>query len=98
AAMSEAQQAQLQGLSDPQKFGRLVEVAGLGPLGAQAGIAPQRAKACLASKPAVDRLVGMYEAANAMGVQRTPTFFVNGTKVEADTWAELQPIILKAGG
>ena len=98
AAMSEAQQAQLQGLSDPQKFSRLVEVAGLGPLGAQAGIAPQRARACLASKPALDRLVKMYEGAVALGVQKTPTFLINGKIVEAGSWEELQPLILKAGG
>jgi protein-disulfide isomerase len=98
SGMTQAQQDQLKALPDQQKFGRMAEIAGIGPLAAQAGVPPQKAKACLASKPAVDRLVGMYEAANAMGVQRTPTFFVNGTKVEADTWAELQPIILKAGG
>jgi protein-disulfide isomerase len=98
AAISDAQAAQLQALPDAQKFGRLVEIAGLGPLAARAGIPPQRATACLASKPALDRLGKMYEAASAAGVHHTPTFFLNGKMVEADTWAELQPLIAKAGG
>jgi protein-disulfide isomerase len=40
----------------------------------------------------------MYEAAVKLGVQGTPTFFVNGAKVQAHDWAELDAEIRKAGG
>jgi protein-disulfide isomerase len=40
----------------------------------------------------------MYEAADALGVRGTPTFFINGTMVEAYDWATLEPLIRGAGG
>jgi protein-disulfide isomerase len=96
--MTQAQRDQMNAVPDDQKFGRIAETAGLIPLAAQAGVAPQKAKACLADKKGVDRLVQMYQAAQALGVKSTPTFFVNGTMVHAHDWAELLPAIRQAGG
>jgi protein-disulfide isomerase len=39
----------------------------------------------------------MYQAANALGIQRTPTFLINGRKTDAHEWASLEPL-LKQGG
>lgn len=97
-AMTQAQKDQMQALPDDQRFGRIAEIAGLMPLSAQAGLAPQRGKACLADKAGVDRLMQMAQAAHALGVNGTPTFFVNGAMVHAHDWAELLPAIRKAGG
>ena len=32
------------------------------------------------------------------GIASTPTFLVNGTKADATTWEELEPLLKKAGG
>jgi protein-disulfide isomerase len=97
-AMTQAQRDQMQALPDNQKFGRLAAIAGLMPLAAQAGVPAQKASACLADKSGVDRLLQMAQAAQALGVNGTPTFFVNGAKVHAHDWAELLPSIRNAGG
>jgi protein-disulfide isomerase len=40
----------------------------------------------------------MYEAAEALGVQGTPTFFINGSMVHAHDWREIEALIVRAGG
>ena len=84
-------------LPDAQKFVRIAEIGGLTSVAAQSGVAPARAKACLVDKAGLNRLVQMYQAANALGVQRTPTFLINGRKSDAHEWAALEPL-LKQGG
>jgi protein-disulfide isomerase len=39
----------------------------------------------------------MAQAASDRGVQGTPTFFVNGNKVDAYDWATLEPFLKEAG-
>jgi protein-disulfide isomerase len=84
-------------LPDAQKFVRIAEIGGLTGIAAQSGVAPARAKACLVDKAGLNRLVQMYQAANALGVNRTPTFLINGRKSDAHEWAMLEPL-LKQGG
>jgi protein-disulfide isomerase len=92
-----AQSGAFADLPDTQKFGRIAEIGGLTAFAAQAGLPPARAKACLADKNGLNRLIQMYQAANAAGVNRTPTFLVNGRKTDAHEWATLEPL-LKPGG
>jgi protein-disulfide isomerase len=40
----------------------------------------------------------MTQAAEYRGVRGTPTFFVNGQRVDAVDWATLEPFLKKAGG
>lgn len=81
------------GLTDAQKFSRIAETSGLLQLAGQGGVTPTRAKACLADKASLDRLVAIYGAADKAGVNRTPTFFINGAKTDAHEWAALQPLL-----
>jgi protein-disulfide isomerase len=96
--LTDAQNAEIEKLPLERMMPRLAAVAGLVPISAGAGLTPQQARACLASRPAIDRLVRLAEAAGAQGVDSTPTFFVNGARVHAHEWAELEPIIRRAGG
>ena len=57
-----------------------------------------KGKACLTDPAGLTRIGQMYEAAVKLGVQGTPTFFVNGARVHAHDWAELDAEIRKAGG
>ena len=97
-SLSDAQTKELEALPDEQRMARMVEIAGLTQMAARGGVPPQRAKACLADKAGVNRLMQMQQAASALGVQSTPTFLVNGKKVHAHDWAELLPEIRQAGG
>jgi protein-disulfide isomerase len=97
-ALSAAEKQQLQGLPDGQRLVRLGAVTGLTQMVGRMGVPAQRANLCLGSKPALDRLGAIAQAANKMGVDQTPTFIVNGTKTDAATWEQLEPLIRKAGG
>jgi protein-disulfide isomerase len=97
-SMTDAQKTALQALPDDQKLGRIAEIAGLSQLAAQAGMTPQQSKSCLADPAGLKRLGQMYEAAVAAGITGTPSFLVNGRKVDARNWAALQPLLKLPAG
>jgi protein-disulfide isomerase len=96
--LGEAQRGEIMALPEGQRLVRIAEVGGLLPVGAQAGIPAARARACIADPAGLERLGQIGEAAQALGVQGTPTFFVNGRMVHAHSWAELEPLLRQAGG
>jgi protein-disulfide isomerase len=64
----------------------------------QRGVAGDKAKACLADPKGVTELEGIAKRANEEKVTGTPTFFINGVKVENITnWADLEPKLREAG-
>jgi protein-disulfide isomerase len=65
---------------------------------AKRGVTADKAKACLADKAAVEKLSALQERGMKEGVQGTPTFFVNSVRADVNNWADLEPILVKAGG
>lgn len=67
-------------------------VAGFDSFAATRGIPAAKVKACLASKPEIDKLMAMRNAASF--VQGTPTFLINGNAVpvtaERDIWPQVE--------
>ena len=98
ANMPAADKASLEQLSDGARLARIAEYGGIVAIAQRRGIAPARAKACAANGAAFKQLTNMYEAALALGVTGTPTFFVNGKKVDGVEWSDLEPALRKAGG
>jgi protein-disulfide isomerase len=96
--LSKAQQDEIGAVPEAQRLVKMADVAGLTQLAAKSGLPPQKARACLLDPAALQRLADMRGAAASAGVRSTPTFLVNGTMVHAHSWAELQPLIQKAGG
>ena len=96
--LPQAQKEQLNALPDGERLARVAEIGGITRLAAGAGVTPAAAKQCLADQAALDRLGQMGEAAEALGVNGTPTFFINGAMVHAHEWPELEPLIRQAGG
>jgi len=96
--MTAADKAALDQMTDQQRVIRYAEIAGMGPIAARFGVAPARAKQCLADPKGLKRLVDMTQAAMAAGVERTPTFFINGKMVDAATWDKLEPQLRTALG
>ena len=96
--MSQAHKDALQKLPDDQQIVRVAEIGGLTGLAAGAGLTPVRARACLTDRAGLERLVQVRKAADAAGINHTPSFLINGVPVEGHDWAELLPAIRKAGG
>ncbi|RJF91492.1 protein-disulfide isomerase [Sphingomonas cavernae] len=83
----------LQGMPQPKALAELARGSGLTALVQARGMAPAKAQACLASKPATDQLVAMSgEAWQQRKIPGTPAFLINGTIVAgAMDWAALKP-------
>ena len=80
-----------------KQLAAMSDIAGLKPLGVVSGIPAARIDQCLADKGQAERLMAYARRAGAeQGVKGTPTFFLNGKKVEAHDWATLEPLIKKA--
>jgi protein-disulfide isomerase len=98
SALTAEQKQKIQALPETQRLVGVADAAGLTQLAAQGGVPVAKAKACLVDDAGLARIGHMYEAAAKLGVQGTPTFFVNGVRVHAHDWAELDAEIRKAGG
>jgi protein-disulfide isomerase len=96
--LSQAQKDQLKAMPDAARLVRLGQIGGLTQIAGRYGVTPARANQCLADKAAFDRLGKMIEAAGALGVDGTPTFFINGVFANTNGWAGLEPLLRSAGG
>lgn len=98
SAISQAQRDQLSALTPNERLARFAEIGGLTTLVAQHGVTADQGRRCLADPASLARLGEMYQAAEGLGVSGTPTFLINGAKVDARDWSSLEPLIRQAGG
>jgi protein-disulfide isomerase len=98
AAMTADQKREIGTLPVAQKLDRIADVAGLRQLAAKGGVTPKQAQQCLSRDAAMDELQRMRQRGTDLGVEGTPTFFINGEKLKAFTWADLEPDIRNAVG
>ncbi len=81
-----------------ERFVRLGEVTGLVDFFAARGLSADQARTCLADTAKIEALEqGAREKANEVEVAGTPTFTLNGQKVDANQWGSLEPILQRAG-
>jgi len=81
-----------------ERFVRFGELTGLYEFFAARGISEDQARTCMADFAKLKQLSDISETyANDDKIQSTPTFVLNGTKVEGSTWAELEPRLQRAG-
>lgn len=83
----------IQALTPIQQSAALVHAAGLDPFFRARGLSPAQINACLANRAGIERLTATTRRANALGVQGTPTFLVNGRVVGTVGWARLEPML-----
>ncbi len=89
-------QARLQNMAPAQQVAAIAEQAGYIDFVKQRGIPEDKARQCLADMNTVQKLVGVTEKATE--VQGTPTFIVNGEKVEGVVrWTDLEAELKKRG-
>ena len=98
ADLTDDQRAAMVKMTSAERTAAIGQTAGFPQIAARFGVTPLRAKQCYADPKGTERLLAMTKAAIDGGIASTPTFLVNGTKADASTWEELEPLLKKAGG
>ncbi len=81
-----------------QRFVATAQATGLIEFFAARGLSADQARTCLADAAKIEAMVKTVEANNTKDkVQGTPTFFLNGKKVEGTTWEVVEPALQRAG-
>lgn len=89
---------QLQQLPAPQAAVGFAEQLGMIDFMKQNGVPEAKARQCLGDQKKIDEIAKVNaDGANVYGVNSTPSFFINGKKVEAGTWEQLEPLLQAAG-
>ena len=97
-AISDAQQVEMDKMTDAQRIARLGEIAGFPQIAARFGVTPARARQCLADPKGLEQLLNMTRAAEDAGIKQTPTFLINSKVTDASTWEQLEPELKQAVG
>jgi protein-disulfide isomerase len=93
------EQQRLQALDPQAQAAALARVTGIDQFFRQRGLPDARINACLADAGNLNQLGKISRRASSEeGVTGTPSFFINGQKKEAGTWAELEPLLRAAVG
>ncbi len=98
-AITPAEQQSWQAMQPEQLAPVLATKLGLDTFVQARGIGPEKAKACLTDKAAIDALGKISErGTNEFKITGTPTFLINGSVVpETGTWEQLEPKLKAAG-
>jgi protein-disulfide isomerase len=98
--LTKAQQDQLSALAPGQQFAGLAKAGGLDGFYRVRGLPAAKAEACLTDQKKIDAVVAVRDRGiKDDKVEGTPTFIINGTKIDQPpTWTALEPEIKKAGG
>ena len=96
-AIDEQEQAQLAALPPDQQIGPLARAADLETFFARRGIPAQRFNQCLANRGEIQRLTELSNRASTeVPVTGTPTFVLNGSKIDVTAWTALEPLLRNA--
>ena len=90
--VTEAQRQQLSGLQPLQLAQRIVPLLGLDVVGQRYGITPALRARCM-TQANLAEIERMKAAAERLGVQGTPTFFINGVAQRGNHWADIAPLL-----
>lgn len=90
AAMKEEDQS--------KRYMAIADAAGLSDFFAARGVSKDQLAQCLADPAKAETLVNQStKQSEELGVDGTPTFFLNGVKLEGRTWKEIEPALQNAG-
>lgn len=85
-------------LPTEQRFIAIAEAAGLIDFFAARGLSGDQQRACLADVETVERIAeNSSSQAEELNIQATPTFILNGNKLDVTLWNDLEPILQRAG-
>ena len=76
----------------------IADAAGLTDFFAARGISSDQSATCLADAAKAEQIVqNSQKQSEELQVDGTPTFFLNGQKLEVRSWKDLEPILQDAG-
>ena len=84
-------------LPDAQKFPAFADAMGMTEFFAARGVSVDQAHACLADSAKVQAVAKNSETWGQSGIDSTPTLVINASKIEGNTWAELEAALQRAG-
>ena len=97
-AMPQPVQQQLQTAKPVDAIRIMAEQMGLVDFAKQRGIPEAKARTCLADMKQIDRWTKQTQDKSADGtVTGTPTLILNGKKIDALSWGQLEPLLKAAG-
>lgn len=81
-----------------QRFVGIAEAAGLIDFFASRGLSADQQRACLSDVAKVEAIAeNSSTQANDLGITSTPTFILNGRKLDVIGWNEIEPMLQRAG-
>ncbi|PHR19240.1 MAG: protein-disulfide isomerase [Sphingopyxis sp.] len=96
--MGEATYTNILQSAHDKRFVRLAEQLGLITFFQQRGISEDQAKACLANTETAETLMNnTQKAVEEYNIEGTPTFLINGQKIEGTNWAMVETKLKEAG-
>ncbi len=95
---NEAQFQQAAALPPAQRFTAIAKAGGMDQFFASRGISQAQGQACTADVNKATALANATnKAATELNITGTPTFFINGTKIEGNTWPLVKTALQNAG-
>lgn len=81
-----------------QRFIQIAQAAGLIDFFAARGLSADQQRACLADTSKIESIADNSTAqAEELGITATPTFLLNGRKLNVTQWSDLEPMLQRAG-
>ncbi|AWW75239.1 protein-disulfide isomerase [Erythrobacter sp. KY5] len=81
-----------------QRFIGIAQAAGLVDFFAARGISADQQRECLSNVSTIESIANnSSQQAEELGINSTPTFLLNGRKLDVIGWGELEPLIQRAG-
>ena len=93
AALEQAQQA-----PEAQRLQAIAQASGIMDFFAARGVSRDQGMQCLGNTAKATQIAETSQAqATELDIQGTPSFFLNGRKLDVTTWAALEPVLQQAG-
>ena len=85
-------------MSLAERFTTIGEAGGLIDFFSARGLSSDQARACLADEDTIEGIANASQAqAEELGVNSTPTFFLNGARLDGSQWPQVEPALQRAG-
>jgi protein-disulfide isomerase len=90
--------AKISALKDADRSFAVAEAAGIIDFFAARGVSRDQSKACLSDKKEMENLAKLTaDYGKKYDIQGTPTFYLNGNKIDATAWAQVKGKLQEAG-
>lgn len=90
--------SQAMAIQDDTRFQMIAEISGLTEFFAARGVSRDQAMQCLSDPDLASQIVDNSQTqSEELDVTGTPTFFINGQKLNGSSWSVIEPVLQQAG-